>query len=270
MSEELATQEQAAAELAEAEKSVLADVQGDLQGVRLTVPLLKVVQGTTRDAPEDAQLGEFFNSLTGETFGKSVELIVSRFNYGRLYSPSKERIAAGEEDKTFVAGPGDVAPDNWPEQYRGRRWVDIEDAEETYRELANPGPNGEAPRIEWGDGPPISTTYNFTGYIRGSEVPIRLSLKRADTKTAQKMVTLMRAQRAPWDKTLVVSSSKVTKGDRTWQALSASFGEPTTVEEKSAAVQLAIQMGQIEVVEAGHDEAVVEEPVATPEGALET
>lgn len=219
-------------ELAEvsAEEQALADaVKGGIDRSKLKLPALKLTQALTKEVESgDAKAGEFLNSLTGESYGESAEIVIASVFNGRFFS----------EDGKNYAAQGDVAPDNWPEEYAGKSFADIPDAEEQWKLAVN---ENEHP---WGSGPPIATTYNFVGYVVGhEELPVRLSLMRAATPAASKINTLLAAARAPWDRGIVVRAVRdVGKGDKPYYNYEISQGEITTPELRQKTVELAQQL----------------------------
>src|SRR5688500_8155174 len=114
----------AGSEVALADEAALAAaVLGDLDQQDLVLPMLQVAQQLSRVVEQgDAEAGEFVNSLTGENHGSRVELIIAGYFKGRFFAPK----GSGE---TYIA-QGDVAPGNWPEEFAGRRFDEIEEAEE--------------------------------------------------------------------------------------------------------------------------------------------
>ena len=118
------------------------------------------------------------------------------------------------------------------------------DAEETYKKRVN---NKE---IQWGKGPLISTTHNFTGFALVEDVetkeveaqPVRLSLQRTNVPSVKKWLTLMQTKlrnRPSWDKTFVLETEKKAFDKGAAYLLKVSVGRDTTPDEKSAALQLA-------------------------------
>jgi hypothetical protein len=146
MSTDLETKDTSAQleELRAEEAALAAAFKDELASEKVSIPLLKIVQGTTKEPPEGANLGDFFNPLTGEVFGPEVEFVVAGRNKGRFY------IDSDDNDRPYV-GQGDVC--TWADaadgRWEGLRFDEIPEAEEQYRARANAGD------IEWGSGPPI-------------------------------------------------------------------------------------------------------------------
>lgn len=236
----------------------------------LTVPILKVGQALTKEvASEQAEEGEFINSLTGEGLGNKIGFIVSYYQEGRF--------AATDEGKAFVAF-GRTIPDQW-EPLVGPEWVgqpfsEYPEAEEKYKEAVN------AKDREWGKGPLVSTTHNFTGYaiVPGLDaedeetlVPVRLSLKRTDVPAAKKLISLkkMLRLRAFWDATFDLTTERKAFGRYSSYIVVVKTGRPTTDEERILAVQLAqdVAAQRVNDNQVAEAEKPIEEPEA-PEGAL--
>jgi hypothetical protein len=218
---------------------------------------------------EDAEAGEFINSLTGEGLGNAIGFIVSYYQQGRF--------AATDDGKAYVAFGSEI-PEQW-EPFVGAEWVgkpfsEYPEAEEQFKADVN------AKRREWGKGPQVSTTHNFTGYaiVPGLDaededvlVPCRLSLKRTDVPAAKKLISLKRMLRlrAFWDHTFDLSTEKKTYGRHQSFVVTVKAGRPTTDEEKLLAVQLAQDVASQRVQDNSADEVAANaaEP-EKPEGAL--
>jgi hypothetical protein len=231
----------------EAAELALADqfkAELDVDSTDLVVPILKVTQPLTREVGEgDAKPGEFINSLTGENFGGAVEFVVAGFYKGRFQvdRSTGEVLDSG-------AGTGTCSCHAVP-------YVECLNAEEQWKVRSNAGD------IEWGKGPPISTTFNFLGFVVGSEMPVKLSLMRAQAKEAKKLLTLLKFRPAPWDSVYTINTylrhSKV--GDYAFQGVSIKQGRKATPDERQAAVALAgairagntREVGEVEDVPAG-------------------
>jgi hypothetical protein len=224
-----------------------ADLDGDLD---LVVPVLKICQSLTAEVVEgDAKAGDFLNSLTQENFGNEVSFVIAAYQKGRFYSDK-------DTGRSYVSTDA-VAPDSWPEEYAGRAFVEIDDAEERFRDLVNAG------TIEWGNGPQISTTHNFIGLVDGSPVPVRLSLMRTNAPAARKLKTMLRFSQAFWDATFVLKTeAKRSSRNEPFQALVVKQGGKTTPEQRQAAVAVAMAVKSNRVAEA--DAEVVAEKPAKP------
>lgn len=214
------------AEIAALASSAVADVKSEdlqLPNVKLTQQLTKeVVQG-------DVDAGVWLNTLTQEEYGDTVSVVIVKFFYGRFYSD--------KDTNRGYAAFGDVVPNYWPEKYAGQRFVDLDDAEERYKELAN------ADVISWGKGPPISTTYNFVGYLlEDGDVPerpspVRFSLMRTSAKAARKVLNVIKLAGAPWDQVITLEAERADDGR--YFETKASTGRQTSPDEKGLALQLA-------------------------------
>jgi hypothetical protein len=206
-------------------------------------PILKIGQPLTREVQnEQAEAGEFINTLTGQGIGDKLEFIVSFYQKGRF-------AADRDSGRAYVAF-GDSIPEAWAdlvgEQFVGTPFSEHPDAEETFKKRVN------AKEIEWGKGPLISTTHNFTGLavisaVEGSDdedelQPVRLSLQRTNMPAVRKILTLKKASlrnRPFWDKVYDLSTEKRTFDRGSAHLLNATLGRETTPEERSQAVELA-------------------------------
>lgn len=260
MSTDLTTAE--AAELAnldELEAQATAAARRTLADERIQVPMLSIVQGTTKNPPPNARPGDFVNTVTGAVFGTSIEFLVAHFNRGRFLSVKNEE--TGKRD-AYAAGPEPIVPSYWPDKYAGKVFADLPDAEETYAQLANDG------QIEWGSGPPIQTTYNFTGIIipesddeddvAAAEIPVRLSLKSTSAKAGRKAITLIKAQRNPWAKSLLISTQRKEGNEGAYFVAQVDeYGAAPDDTSRRKAVELALAAEQLGLQAVGDHEGNV-------------
>lgn len=205
-------------------------------------PILKVGQATTREVrAEEAEQGEFINTLTGAGIGDKIGFIISWYQRGRF--------AANDDGRAFVSFDQNIPPawaDLVGDEFVDTPFTEYPDAEETYKIRVN------KKEIEWGKGPLVSTTHNFTGLaivsgVEGSDEPdelqpVRLSLKRTDMPAVRKILTLKKASlrnRNFWEKVFDLSTYKkeFTKGDS--YLVSVKLGRDTTADERQQAVELA-------------------------------
>lgn len=194
----------------------------------------------------DAEAGEFFNTLTTESYGTQVEFIVSAFQPGRSASIKDGRY------RNVISQ--DLIPDDqfWKdllgEEFVGTRFDEHPDAEEQYKKRVNAG------EIEWGKGPLISTTYNYTGLvlvppIEGDEdtepepMPVRISFLRstkpAHDKLRQLKQSLLR-NKAFWDVVFEFSTESKTFGRNDSFIVNVRKTRLTTPDERGIASQLAL------------------------------
>lgn len=238
----------------------------------ISVPILKVGQSLTKEVQaEQAEAGEFINTLTNEGLGTQVELIVSFFNKGRF-------AADRDSGRAFVAFGAEIPPaweDLVGESFVGTRFDEYPDAEEQYKIRVN---NKE---IEWGKGPLVSTTHNFTGLVIASPIegeddvptvsPVRWSAKRTDVPAARKLRSLQRMYlrgKPSWDLTFVLKTTKKQFGQYGSYIVEVSKGRETTADEKAQAIDLAQAVIQ-QRVNTNEDGAVDSAPVAPDaEGGL--
>lgn len=214
------------------EQALIDSAKAEIDSDSLILPALKLTQSLTAEVQDgDVEKGHIINSLTGEDYGDNVEVVVSAYFKGFFYSDR-------ETNQSFVA-QGDIAPDNWPEEYAGKAFADLPDGEEQWAAACNAKP----PEHEWGNGPPISTTHNFVGYVVTEEgqpdLPVRISLMRTGKKAADKLKTLIWSARAPWDRTFILKSVSKVTNDRPYYVYDVSQGETTPADYRQAAVKLA-------------------------------
>lgn len=230
----------------------------------VTIPLLKIGQPLTREVgAEQAEPGEFINTALGEGIGDAIGFIVVYYHKGRFAADRKT-------GRGYAAG-FDIIPDHWEDlvgpEFVGTRFDEHPDAEEVYKARVN------AKEIEWGSGPLISTTYNFTGFAivsppEGSDEPdeyqaVRLSLKRTDTGAARKIKDLKKARfrKDPfWFWTYEFKTEKRTTAKGPSFNLVPKLGRPTTDEERRDAQEFALKIVEGKVVDnaekAGDDSPV--------------
>lgn len=252
----------ALAPLSADEQALVEGVKERIDRASLVLPAIKLTHSLTKEVQDgDAEPGVYINSLTKQVYGEDVPFIVCGLYKGRFYSD--------EEGGVFVAR-GDVAPENWPEEYAGKPFADIPDAEEQWKAAANAG---EHP---WASGPPIATTFNFIGFVVDdeSELPLRLSLMRSSKPAADKLKTLIFSLRAPWDRAFQLRVRRgVNKQQQAFFATDVATGNPVSAEDRQKAVSIATSLreaeasGQIQEVgdEAGGSKP---KPAKPKEGAL--
>lgn len=207
-----------------------------------TTPILKIAQPLTREVQADeAEVGEFINTLTGEGIGDAVEFVVAYYQRGRFGADRKT-------GRAYVAFSADI-PSAWGDlvgdEFVGTPFTEYPDAEERYKARVN---NKE---IEWGSGPLVSTTHNFTGLaivpgLEGDDEddlqPVRMSLQRTNMPSVRKIMSLkkgMMRNRPFWDKTFQFGTEKKAFDRGAAYLLTVKLGRETTAEEKALAVELA-------------------------------
>lgn len=264
-----------AAEVAVDERQAALDAlraqqEEEFDGGDFAVPILKIGQPLTKEVQDDntpAQAGDFINTLTGDSLGTEIEFIVSYYQKGRFAVDRKT-------DRAYVAF-GDTIPEAWGdfvgESFVGTRFDAHPDAEERYKERVN---NKE---IEWGKGPAISTTHNYTGLaivaVRDEEdqptdevelQPVRLSLQRTNMPAVRKINSLrqmsLRAPKMFWDRVFVFSTEKkqFTKG--TAHLLTPRLGRATSDAEKTAAVELSLAVAAGRVSDNSSSDSAADKP----------
>lgn len=262
---DVATTGAAALGLSEEEYAdLLGQQEEEFDEASFQTPILKIGQPLTREVQnEQAEAGEFINTLTGEGIGDEIDFVVAYYQQGRF-------AADRDSNKAYVAF-GDLIPEAWGEllgeQFVGTRFDQHPDAEETYKARVN---NKE---IEWGKGPPISTTHNYTGLalvnvldedgVETGEIemqPVRLSLQRTNMPSVRKINSLKRMSlrnRPFWDKVFHLSTERKTFAKGTAFLLVPKLARDTTEAERLAAVELAqaVAAGRVTDNQAGDSAA---------------
>lgn len=236
MSTDLTTQD-------EAFRALQAQQEQEFEGDTFQTPILKLCQALTREVGEDlAEAGDFFNTLTSESYGTAIEFVVAYYNKGRSLS-----VKDGPHKGRYLVGPLDFVPEHWGEvvgeQYVGTPFAEHPDSEEQFKLRVN---RKEHP---WGSGPKISTTYNYTGLVLVPQIegedgeqdiaPVRLTLQRSTKKGADKINTILRAVlrgKPPWDKVL---QFQTVKQDKSF-IVNVKLGRDTTPAEREQAAELAM------------------------------
>lgn len=227
-------------------EAIQAQQDAEFEGDTFQTPILKLCQPLTREVQEEqAEAGEFLNTLTGESLGTQIEFVIAFYHKGRA--------ARQESTSRYFVGPFDTIPAHWAdlvgEEFVGTPFAEYPDAEEVYRDRVNRG------EIEWGKGPLISTTYNYVGLVIPSPVegdedsevepqPVKLALTRRSNKVAiDKIGSLKRMtlrNKSFWDKTFEFSTSRKTFGNNVAYVVNVTLGRDTTPEEKQLASELAM------------------------------
>lgn len=221
----------------------MASQEDDLGDVQFQTPILKVCQSLTKEVKEgDAEAGEFLNTLTGESYGTMVDFIVAYFQRGRA--------ASGKDGRYYVAIAQDTIPESWKdlvgEEFVGTPFDEYPDAEEQYKKRVNAG------EIEWGKGPQVSTTYNYTGLVipPGLEgeledpepMPVRISFLRSTKPAHDKLMTLKRAllrNKPFWNVVFTLSTTAKSFGRNDAFVVNVKKVRDTTDAEQLLAVEVA-------------------------------
>lgn len=255
------------AELADLEASLVGQNQTEVDANDIQIPLLKIGQSLTDEVQQgDADAGEFINALTREGLGTQIEFVVAGYQKGRFFHGDRKanrraRKAYGVRNVPWAEDP-----------HFGEPFTEHPDAEEKYSERVN------ANEIEWGSGPPISTTYDFTGHVisglsEGEEpIPVCLSLMRTNSRAAKKWATILQAvlRGKFWDSVFVLTTERVQANAGPHYVVSVKQGRKTTAVEKQRALQLAQVIRSQSVSVVGDDDGE-SKPTAQPvaEGALD-
>lgn len=227
----------------------------EFEGLQVQTPILKLCQGLTKEVKDgDAEAGDFLNTLSGDSLGPEVEFIPAAFQQGRA--------ASLKDGRYFVAIAQDVIPESWEPvvgaEFVGTRFDEYPDAEEQFKRRVN------AKEIEWGSGPAITTTYNFTGHVivpplEGSDdveerQPVRIAFQRTTKSAADRIVQLFRMsrQKALWDQTYRLKSKEKAFGRNTSFIVEVTKGRATAPEERLDSAELATATFQGRVQEVGN------------------
>lgn len=241
-----------------AEEAALVEAnQSEVDASEFVIPILKLAQPLTDEVTAgEAKAGEFVLPLTGESYPAPVEFIVAGKGKGR-FKPGRK----GE--RTLVAYDTNIVP--WKDDpFFGKPFSEHPDAEEQFRARVDAGDQ------EWEHGPPIQTTYNYTGYLIGSEVPVRLSLRRTSAPAARKWNTLLDAvlRGRYWDRVFTVGSEQQKNDQGAFYVVTVNQGRNTDASEKMQAIQLATALRNQQVTTVGDaEDGPTKEPDA--QGGLE-
>lgn len=222
--------------------ALIAQQEEDLGDVQIQTPILKVTQALTTEVKNgDAEAGEFYNTLTGESYGSAVEFIVAYYQPGRAASEKGGRY--------YVAIGQDLIPESWADlvgdEWVGQPFSEHPDAEEQYKKRVN------AKEIEWGKGPLISTTYNYTGLVLPPAIdgeddpepmPVRISFLRTTKSASDKIQTLKKALlrgKPFWDLVFRFETKSKSFGRNDAFIVNVSKTRATDSAEKLLAVELA-------------------------------
>lgn len=244
-----------------------AQEQQDTGDIRFRTPILKLTQGLTKEVKEgNAEAGEFLNTLTGESLGNKVEIVVAFYQPGRS--------ASGKDGRYYVSVDEPNIPESWKdlvgEEWVGTPFAEYPDAEEVYKKRANAG------EIEWGKGPQVSTTYNYTCLVRNPDdpdaepMPVRISFLRT-TKSAHEKIQMLKGSllrnKPFWNIAFELSTQEKEFGRNSAFIVNVRSAGPATPDEQQSAVELATAVlgGQVEAQGDGGDAEVREE---RPKGAL--
>jgi hypothetical protein len=163
----------------------------------------------------------------------------------------------------------DLIPEAWAdavgEEFVGTRFDEHPDSEEQFRRRVNAGEH------EWGKGPLITTTYNYTGLVLPSAVegegeseepeilPVRLTFKRTTKDAHQKIMSLKRATNLRnkdfWAVVFHMETESKSYGRNDAFIVKVKKGRPTTPEEQEQAIQLALAVagGRVSANESDDD-----------------
>lgn len=228
--------------------ALLAQQEDVLDEGSFQVPILKLCQALTKEVKEgDAEPGEFLNTLTSESYGTSIQFIAALFQEGRSTSVKSGGYRNAIEQ--------DLIPDDavWieavGEEFVGTRFDEHPDAEEMYKKAVNAG------EFDWGKGPKISTTYNYTGLVvlealeddaedeGPALMPVRISFQRSTKGAHDKIKTLKRSllrNKPLWDVVFDFSTQTKAFGRNDSFIVNVKKARTSTTEERKFAAELAV------------------------------
>lgn len=243
--------------------ALAAQNQAEANPDEFQIPLLKVAQPLTAEVSDGlASPGDFVLSLTGESFGPEIEFVVAGKSKGRF----KPAVKGDRNSRTLVAD-GPIC--NWPgDPHYGEPFTEHPDAQEQYSKRVNEG------QQEWGSGPPIQTTANYTGFVVGSDVPVRLSVRKTNKHAngvVRKWDTILDAvlRGNYWQQVFTLSTTQEqnASGDR-YYVLNVKQGRPTTPQEQVQAVKLStVLRSNANVRTVGEDGDEAARPAVAPAAA---
>lgn len=249
---------------AELEASLAAQNTDEVDSSDIQIPLLKVGQPLTQEVADgDARPGEFINALTREGLGDEIDFVVAGYQKGRFFhgdraNGRRARKAYGVKNVPWQDDP-----------FYGTPFTEHPDAEEQYAKRVN---NKE---IEWGKGPSISTTFDFTGFVVSEDpdeepIPVCLSLMRTNRRPAQKWVTILQAvlRGKYWDSVFHLTTERAQSDKGNYYVVNVKQGRKTEPAERQRALQLALILRQradrVQIVGEEDDESA---PKAEPDAA---
>jgi hypothetical protein len=254
-------------------QALLDQQDAEFAGDTYQTPILKVCQSLTAEVKSgDAEPGEFLNTLTGDSLGNEVDLIIAYYRKGRT--------ARDRETGQYFVGPFDTIPAWWSDLHIDNRttvgdagfvgspFSEFPEAEEQYKKRVN------AKEHPWGKGPIVSTSYNYIGLVLVPAIegdpddqdrlePVQLSLQRSNKSAADKIGTIKRAQlrqKPFWENVFHLSTvERSFKGGESY-VVQVKLDRPTTNAEREQAMQLALaaQGGRTVANETGDPDATVE------------
>lgn len=243
-----------AAQLAELEAAELALSEAQLADVGmddLVIPMLKLAQPLTAEVTDgSASAGEYINSITGQSFGEDIEFIVAAYQKGRFQAKDGVIIEASQDSSGLSK--------------KGVPYSEDPEAEEQWKAAVNRGEK------EWGEGPPIATTYNFVGFVvidgELSGMPVRFSVSRASAPVAKKWLTALKFAKPMWAQRFRLGVRKEQGQKGTYFVPTVRPAGDTSAEQRQAAVELAqaVRSGDAKLVDDNPEPTAPAKPAAEP------
>lgn len=241
-----------AAELEKQDQALAEKALANIDKSDLSLPMVVLAQQQTVEVTDGTiESGKWLNKVTGEDLGDEIDFVVGYYYKGRFYSPD-------DEDRTYNA-QGPVAPANWPDQFAGKNFADIPEAEEQHKRRAN-DPEDD---FQFGGGPEIETTHNFIGFL--TEYPgvaVRISLKSTSTPAAEKVNNIATFAGSYWANAFTLGIAKRTnKRDQPFFVATVKKGEQTTDDQRAYAREISFRAGEAQYSLAGEEK---DKPAAKP------
>lgn len=234
-------------------------LKGSVDRDDLVLAALNLTQGQSTAVEEGlAEKGVYFNTLTSEAVGETVDIIIIGEAPGKAFRT---------KDQEFFATYGDIIPEHWPHPDAGKPFAECEDWETNFRIAVN------EEKREWDEGPPMSKTYNFIVLVVTEDgvddLPIRVSMMRTGSNTARKLMTLaFQNSKAPWDRVYTLGAESKTKGKSTYYVPTVRRGRKVTDEERALVVPQAIEFDKYKeaggLTFTGDEGATGDKPAAKP------
>jgi hypothetical protein len=243
----------------EAVDALMRQQAAEFEGEDVTrVPILKVAQPLSNEVGEgNAEVGEFINTVTGEGIGERVGFIPAYYQKGRSHTANK-----GKSDEKYIVAFEETIPESWGEylgeQFVGTPFSEHPDAEEQYKRRVNAG------EIEWGSGPPINTTHNWTGLVIVSApedsdeeddvMPFRISFQRtgvASHRTIRDLLKMKARNKPMWTYVLDLSTYVKSFGKGRTALVAVKVDRKATDLEQAEAFELAQNVAAGRIAEVG-------------------
>lgn len=233
---------------------------GHLDASDLILPRIKVVQQMSAEAnsdPKKADPGDFFNTLDGSSYGKSLRFIPLHPFKQRVFLAPKTDEKRAKANAALVEaglealGEGDGLLCRSLDMYQG---------------IGDPGILcSECPLSKWdGQVPPLcSETYNVAAITELGELII-LSFAKSSAKTGKRVFSMIRLKGVtspPWANTYEATTQRVTNEKGTFFVPDVVVAGPTPTELLNVAAKVGAQIAGVQIdVTPVDEEAEAEAP----------